>query len=78
MALVGVKFLGRGTVWNIGKERPKCRRFIIEQAYRPEVEKGKFTGRAHRKEGGFCWLSDGLRRQMRRMIAEGYWLELVQ
>jgi hypothetical protein len=61
---------------NIPKERPRCRKVIIEAGLRPLVVNGKWDGRSSLYANGReAYISDGLRKQMKRMIVEGYWSE---
>jgi hypothetical protein len=62
----------------IPKERPRCRKVIIENGLRPHLVNGKWD---HRfclcPDGSEAYMSIGLRKQMRRMIEDGYWRESV-
>jgi len=61
---------------NIPKERPRCRKVIIGVGLRPLVVNGKWDGRSSSyTDGREAYISDGLRKQMKRMIVEGCWSE---
>jgi hypothetical protein len=56
------------------KERPGCRKAILKLGLRPLTVEGEWDGsRSVDETGERGSLSDGLRKQMRRMIAEGHW-----
>jgi hypothetical protein len=61
------------------KERPRLRSFIRHHKLRPHLVAGRWDGynAAQDWEGGVrrVWLSEGLRKQMKKMIAEGCWAE---
>jgi hypothetical protein len=57
------------------KERPQCRRLITEHGLRPIIEEGRLTSWALEPGGGHVHISDGLRTQMRKMLAEGFFKE---
>jgi hypothetical protein len=56
------------------RERPCCRKTIIERGLRPHLdENGKWDGRmCDHLDGRVRFLSDGMRAQMRLMLSEGY------
>ncbi len=58
------------------RERPKCREFIVRHRYRPFLVDGKWDGHSVCKRDGSrvtLFFSGEMRKQMRKMIAEGYW-----
>jgi hypothetical protein len=59
------------------KKRPGCRRAILNLGIRPYLVDGEWDGEtalsANRMRSD---MSDGLRDQMRLMVAEGYWGEV--
>ncbi len=60
------------------KERPRCRRAILQLKLHPFLDQGEWNGvTAVDPEGKRLHLSDGLKKQMRRMAAaESCWPEL--
>ena len=58
---------------NMPKERPRCRRVIIEHQLTPYPSVAAWDGCSAFDRGRRTFLSDGLKVQMRRMIVEGYW-----
>ena len=60
----------------VGKERPRCRQVILKHRLRPNERDGKWDGfSARTPEGEWVHLSEGLAKQMRRMMAEKHWSE---
>lgn len=61
------------------KERPVCRKKIIELQFRPFIgECGYWEGfQAVGPDGIKSFLSDGMARQMGKMLREGFWPELL-
>ena len=62
------------------KERPKCREVIIRDSLRPFIDEclGFWNGfQALQPNGMKIFLSVGLRRQMGKMLREGFWPELL-
>jgi hypothetical protein len=62
------------------KERPRCRLAIINHELRPFIDErdGVWNGfQALRSNGKRTFLSDGMRKQMGRMLREGYWVEML-
>ena len=56
------------------KARPRCRSLLIQWKLTPYTYDGVWDGHsANGRDGEQTWLSDGLRKEMRRMIGEGYW-----
>lgn len=56
------------------KERPLCRKTILNRKLSPFLVNGTWDGRRSvNPEGTRGWLSEGMRRQMRKMILEGVW-----
>jgi hypothetical protein len=69
-----------GSMRGIGvRERPGCRRKIIEGKLRPFIgERGFWDGiTALSPEGREVSLSDGMELQMAKMLREGYWSDLL-
>jgi hypothetical protein len=60
------------------KERPGCRKAILNLGIRPFIFNGEWDGRTAvlRDSGEQSTMSDDLRKQMRLMAAEGYWGEV--
>ena len=56
------------------KERPRCRRYIIEQGLQPYPSVDEWDGTAFSRDGSHAFLTPGLKKQMRIMIAEGYFI----
>jgi len=56
------------------RERPRCREVIIERGLTPWPSPSEWDSRtAKRPDGTRTNLSDGLRKQMGVMLAEGFW-----
>jgi hypothetical protein len=56
------------------KERPLCRKAILKLGIAPFLTNGIWDGRhAVDKEGQRGSPSDGMRKQMRKMVDEGVW-----
>ena len=56
------------------KERPLCRKAILDMELSPLLVNGVWNGkRAVGKDGRQSSLSDGMKRQMRKMVQEGAW-----
>ncbi len=58
------------------KERPRCRGVIVREGYVPwrEHDEGWWDGfSAQRPDGRRVFLSEGLKKQMRKMLWEGAW-----
>ncbi len=59
------------------KERPRCRKVIVERGYRPYLVDREWDGlHCVDPDGRRTGMSDGLRLQMKKMILEGYWGEV--
>lgn len=59
---------------SVVKERPRCRAVILRGGLQPRLVDGVWDGRwAKNADHERIWLSEGMRKQMRRMIAEGVW-----
>ena len=56
-------------------ERPKCRRYIIDQGLSPRVVDGVWDGfrAVSAVDSRLTQVAGGLKPQMRKMILEGYW-----
>ncbi|MGD1157510.1 MAG: hypothetical protein ABSA41_17020 [Terriglobia bacterium] len=63
------------TIGPRARERPQCRKQIIKHHLRPRLEDGRWDGTATELESGNqrIFLSDGMRKQMGKMLWEGYW-----
>jgi hypothetical protein len=59
----------------ITTERPLCRKIILKRGLQPFIQSGKWDGLYHTTpDGGVgSGFSDGLRKQMTRMVEEGHW-----
>jgi hypothetical protein len=56
------------------RERPRCRKVIVEKGLSPNLVNEKWDRMCTRDpDGRLAFMSDGLRKQMRKMIAEGFW-----
>ena len=56
------------------RERPQCRRVIQEQGLKPYLVDGEWDGLyCHNPDGTHSEMSDGFRKQMKKMVAEGHW-----
>lgn len=56
------------------KERPLCRKWIIENDCRPRVIDGEWNGKNVMDcNGHSIFLSNGLMKQMRKMVRECHW-----
>jgi hypothetical protein len=60
------------------KERPGCRKAILNLGIRPYLDaNGEWDGETALSRNGMrSDMSDGLRKQMRLMVAEGHWGDL--
>lgn len=57
------------------RERPNCRKVIIQTGLRPHPSVKDWDGYAVNDAGQINLINGGMRTQMARMIAEGYWGE---
>jgi hypothetical protein len=56
------------------RERPVCRKAILRMRLAPSLVDGVWDGKhAVHADGRRSLMSDGMRREMRRMIEEGVW-----
>lgn len=61
------------------KERPLCRAAIEKFGLRPFMVRGKWNGfQAVRPDGRLSHLSAGLKKQLRKMLAENRWADLCR
>jgi hypothetical protein len=59
------------------KERPGCRKAILNLGIQPYLVNGAWDGETALSRNGMrSDMSDGLRKQMRLMVAEGHWGEM--
>jgi hypothetical protein len=69
-----------GSMRGIGTSpRPGCRRMIIRHQLRPYIDRfGRWDGFSGlRPDGHRCDLSEGMAREMGKMLREGFWPELL-
>jgi hypothetical protein len=56
------------------KERPQCRKAIEKLRITPHIVNGTWDGHSYWSDGKFgTGMSEGLRRQLRKMVKEGVW-----
>jgi hypothetical protein len=57
------------------KERPQCRKAIISLGLQPHLANGIWDGLSYIAPDGHysIGMSEGMERQMRKMVQEGYW-----
>ena len=62
------------------KERPQMRAAIVSQGLSPFIENGRWDGfraKDPQSQNRRCCMGDALKKQMRKMVAEGFWNYLL-
>ena len=59
------------------RERPLCRKAILRLGLRPNLDaRGEWDGRTALRGTELLRITDGMKKQMRLMVAEGRWGEV--